>query len=139
MAPSLLRGDFIVVQKNAFQQKNPDRDDVVVFRHPREPRTVLMNRVIAVSGDWVFIKDRKIFINDREVKIKHPVIFDSKNFVSERFGPLLVPPAHLFVMGDNRDVSDDSRFFGYLPKENVIGKPKRVLWSSEWSRLLKKL
>jgi signal peptidase I len=128
------------------------RGDIIVFRWPPDPRQNYVKRVMGVPGDHIRIRDKEVYLNGKkllEPYIQH--IFPSiepyrDNFPSEPFGPvdqrglkmleehvvngeLVVPPGNYFAMGDNRDNSLDSRYWGFVPRENIVGKPFAIFWS----------
>ncbi len=126
MEPTLLINDRIVVNKVAYHFRDPRRQEVIVFRQvapPGTPKRDLIKRVMGLPGEKFQIKEGIIYINDKPVDETHPMNRDYSNF-----GPLVVPPNAYFVMGDNRPASADSRFWGFLPKENVIGPAFIRIW-----------
>jgi signal peptidase I len=148
MEPTLLIGDHILVnkfmygitipftEKKIFQFSKPSRGDVVVFIFPEDPSKDFIKRVMAVEGDQLAIKDKKIFINAQPVNdpygvYRDPYIIQGRGSEMNRdnFGPVTVPPHALFVMGDNRDKSYDSRFWGYVDLNKVKGKAFLIYWS----------
>lgn len=129
MVPTLLVNDYILVNKFVYRMSEPMRGDIIVF-HPPDPRnpqvprdTDFIKRVVAVEYDEVVIKDGTLFLNG--LPMDEPFI-NSKPF--EDFGPYRVPPGHLFMMGDNRNNSEDSRVWGPLPLEFVVGKAFVIFW-----------
>jgi signal peptidase I len=159
MEPTLLIGDHLLVDKLAYGIRLPDsflgvqpfpsaipyghyilrfgavhRDDVVVFVFPLDPTKDFIKRVIGVPGDVVAIKDGKLLINGAQVPDPH-AYYDlpsrDRTHVSPRdnFGPVTVPPGKLFMMGDNRDHSYDSRFWGFVDTDAVEGKALVIYWS----------
>lgn len=138
MEPALLVGDYIFVNKfiygiripyvNArfFPFEKPKRGDVIVFIYPRDRSKDFIKRVIGEPGEKVRIVDGKIYINDGQIPDPWGSFAkdESPEFIHavENFGPVVVPEDSLFVMGDNRNNSDDSRFWGFLPVNNVLGK-----------------
>lgn len=185
MIPTILIGDHVFVNKFAyrfnlpfseyfgkpvvlFNRSGPARGDIVVFESPRNPEINYIKRVIGLPGDIVRIRDRKLYVNDVQMKsgpadesgakkifsdlrdpklgenemqvfhekldeFDHWIFLDRNNFVSESFGPYTVPEGRIFVMGDNRDFSDDSRFIGAIPIEHVKGRASWI-WLSIWLR-----
>lgn len=145
MKPTLLPGDYILVNKFAygvripylgtklFFHRVPKRGDVIVFIYPKNTSEDFIKRVIGLPGQEVQIINGKIYINNK--KIKDPWgYFSTKEppgFIEavENFGPIVVPKNALFVMGDNRNNSEDSRFWGTLPLKNVLGKAFLIYFS----------
>ena len=153
MEPTLLVGDHILVNKFLYGIKipftnktlipisDPKREDVIVFIYPEDESKDFIKRVIGLPGDTVEMKGQKLFINGNIFEDQHGVY--AKNLSSNRgmavkgFGPVTVPEGRLFVMGDNRDHSYDSRFWGYVPIESVKGKAFIIYWSwPHWKRFL---
>jgi signal peptidase I len=145
MGPSLLPGDYILVSKfiygiripfvniRTFSYKEPKRGDVIVFIYPKDPSKDFIKRVIGLQGDTVQIIEGKIYINNAAIPDPWGY-FDKKEppgFIEavENFGPVVVPGHSLFVMGDNRNNSEDSRFWGVLPLDNVLGKAFVIYFS----------
>ncbi len=146
MLPTLQIGDHLLVNKFIYgikvpfsgkilvPVKNPAPGDIVVFKFPKNPRLDYIKRVIAVAGDTVMIRNKKIFVNGRPLADTHGVYTDPRILpgdVSPRdnFGPVKVPPHHIFVMGDNRDNSYDGRFWGFVDLNAVRGKAFIIYWS----------
>ena len=146
MKPTLQVGDHILVNKFIYgvkipylssvvlPVKDPQRGDIVVFKFPVDPRKDFIKRVIAVPGDVVEIRDKTIFINGRQVNHDFGVFTDSRTIAGnlkprDNLGPITVPKDALFVMGDNRDESFDSRFWGFVPIRDVSGKAFIIYWS----------
>jgi len=159
MEPTLEIGDYLLVNKFAygikipftsihlFPLKSPQRGDVIVFIYPLDPSKDFIKRVVAMEGDTVRIVDKKLYINGSPVSDTHAVYSDDAVLPSEgqtgnNFGPVTVPKGDLFVMGDNRDNSLDSRSWGFVPLEKVRGKAFIIYWSwnsqettVRWSRI----
>lgn len=146
MVPTLLVGDHLLVNKFIYGIKvpllrnvlipitDPQRGDIVVFIYPKDRTKDYVKRVIGVGGDKIEIKNKSIFINDRPYRDAYGVYSDRvviPAFVQPRdnFGPVVVPKGHLFVMGDNRDESADSRFWGFVDLKDVEGKAWLLYWS----------
>jgi len=149
MEPTLEIGDHILVNKfiygvkipftsiHLFPLGQPERGDVVVFAYPVEPDKDFIKRVIGVPGDSIQIVNKKLYLNGVEAKDPHAVYKEDTLFPSEmqkrdNFGPIKVPEGRLFVLGDNRDRSLDSRFWGFVPLPDVRGKAFIIYWS--WDR-----
>jgi len=149
MEPTLLVGDYILVNKfiygiripytdtKFFQFKKPQRGDVIVFIFPLDPSKDFIKRVIGREGEKVEIIDKKIYINDRLIDDPWGH-FQKKGLAGylermENFGPVVVPKDSLFVLGDNRDNSEDSRFWGFLHVNAVLGKAFIIYFSWDWN------
>jgi len=146
MIPTLLIGDHILVNKFIYGVKlpfidltvipgtTPKRGDIVVFKYPQDTTKDYIKRVIALGGDKLEIKNRKVYINDQPVDDAH-AFFDgmplshTKSIPRDNFGPIIVPEGNLFVMGDNRDHSFDSRFWGFVSLDALKGKAFIVYFS----------
>jgi signal peptidase I len=159
MEPTLEIGDRLLVNKfiygikipftsiNLFPWKSPQRGDVIVFIYPLEPDKDFIKRVIGVGGDTVRIVNKKLYINGVEVPDLHAVYRENTILLGDvqkldNFGPATVPKGSLFVLGDNRDDSLDSRFWGFVPLKDVLGKAFAIYWSwnsqestVRWNRL----
>ncbi len=146
MEPTLLVGDYLLVtkfyygykvpfiKKRIFAFNKPDRGDIVVFKYPVDPDKDFIKRVVGIEGDEVLIKDKKLFVNGEPLVIEQAVFRDDAILPKElnprdNYGPVKVPKDSLFVLGDNRDSSLDSRFWGFVPIENLKGKAFIIYWS----------
>jgi len=156
MKPTLLVGDFILVNKLVYRFSEPQRGDIVVFKYPIDPNIDFIKRIVALPGEQVEVRNNQVFINGKPLPlievgrgeengvrkviyeevmpegIKHKVQFyEDFPFSKRDFGPVVVPPNHYFVMGDNRDNSEDSRYWGFLPRENIVGKAFVIYFSGD--------
>lgn len=122
MSPTLLPGDYIVVTR--YLSDRPGRGDVVVFRHPAG-RDLTVKRVVAIPGDLVDFREGQLRVSGRVLKESYASGGDPMDIL-----PQLVPAGHVFVLGDNRSDSFDSRHWGPLPDSLVVGRARMVLWSS---------
>ena len=134
MKPTLLVGDHILVGKLLKNFDEIERGDIVVFVYPPDPRKDFVKRVIGLPGDLIEIIDKELYINERlfkEIYVIHTDdhIFPAKINSRDNFGPIRVPEDSLFVLGDNRDASFDSRFWGFVELSMVKGKVTRIYWS----------
>ena len=154
MEPTLLVGDHILVNKFLYGIKipfinktlipisEPKHDDVIVFIYPVDKSKDFIKRAIGLPGDKIEILDNKIHINGKPYKDSHGYYADAGRRTSgsegkSHFGPVTVPEDHLFVMGDNRNHSYDSRFWGFVPLDSVKGKAFIIYWSwPHWKRFL---
>jgi signal peptidase I len=151
MEPNLLVGDHLLVNKFVFAptaypaerallpMREIRRGDIVVFKFPEDPERDFIKRVIGLPGDTVELRSREVFINGQKAAEPYAhYLFpvgegqESTSFdVRERYGPVTVPDGHYFMMGDNRDNSQDSRYWGFLPADYVKGRALMIYWSFE--------
>ena len=155
MENNLLIGDHLLVNKFVFGPtatgiertilpvRDIRRGDIVVFKYPDEPERDFIKRVIGLPGDVIELKSKKVYVNSQGldepyVHFLTPAAVGSEVTsadVRENYGPVTVPPDQYFVMGDNRDNSQDSRYWGYLPRHYVKGKALMIYWSYEGADL----
>ena len=152
MEPTLLIGDFLLVNKLVYAstassieekilpRKAIRRQDIVVFKWPNDLTKDFVKRVIGLPGEKIEIKNKQVFVNDKPLDEKYKVHNDSQiiskndyyhydDTIRDNFGPVTVPAGHIFVMGDNRDNSADSRYWGFLPLTYVKGRPWMIYFS----------
>jgi signal peptidase I len=174
MEPNLLIGDHLLVNKFVFAptvssvertilpMADIRRGDIVVFKYPEDPERDFIKRVIGLPGETLELREHRVHVNGRAVDepyahyLPRPAGSGSGEITSddvrERYGPVVVPAGSVFVMGDNRDNSQDSRYWGFLPKENIKGKALMIYWSfdssegglnlltqTRWARLLRQI
>jgi signal peptidase I len=156
MRPTIVEGDYLLVNKLAYDLKmpfsgrtlvewgGPQRGDIVVFRPPGETERYV-KRVVGVPGDVLELRDNRLYVNGeptsrprapgRGVRVEREVLEGRGHAILlspdrpsplDSFEPLVVPPGHYFVMGDNRDDSKDSRYFGVVPRERIVGRVSSV-------------
>lgn len=136
MVPTLLPGERILVDRQYYEDHKPARGEIIVFDSPKDPKKTWLNRIIAVGKDVVKGEQRKVYLNGK--LLEEPYVQHTRNEITEvmdNFGPITVPENTLFVMGDNRDESLDSRHFGVVPVEKVKGKVAYIYWSKELGRI----
>ncbi len=172
MEPNLLVGDHLLVNKFVFApaasgaertllpMRPVRRGDVVVFKYPEDPERDFIKRVIGLPGETIEVKGTQVLVNGTAIAqpfahflLPHdPAAAVNEGDPRERFGPVTVPDGHYFAMGDNRDNSQDSRYWGFLPGHFIKGRALMIYWSFEtgeggtsvgslvggtrWSRLL---
>jgi signal peptidase I len=154
MIPTLLIGDHLLVNKLVYSpssgplesallgKKDIQRGHVVVFKYPDDPTRDFIKRVVGLPGEKVEIRDKRVYIDDKPLEesayahfLQPPLHHDDPEYGLRDDGPRdnmtarLVPEGQLFVMGDNRDNSRDSRFWGFLPIDQVKGRALLVYWS----------
>ncbi len=151
MLPTIQIGDHLFVNKLAYRVRVPfigtalcrtgelERGEVVVFVSPVDRKTDLIKRVVAVQGDRVEVRNKKLYVNGEPAKDQHAYFAESDiKPVGPRdnFGPVVVPKGKFFVMGDNRDRSYDSRFWGFADTRDIKGKATFIYWSRDhgWPR-----
>ncbi|MBS3819320.1 signal peptidase I [bacterium] len=157
MKPTLRIGDFLLVNKFAYSQtvfswekailprKDIQRKDIAVFKYPKELSKDFVKRIIALEGEKIEIKNKRVYINEQPIKESYKVHKDSQVFtengyyhyddvIRDNFGPVVVPEGHCFVMGDNRDNSLDSRYWGFLPLDYIKGRPWIIYFSYDAER-----
>ena len=158
MLQTLQIGDHLLVNKfkygihmpfmdrYIFEFDGPDFQDIIVFEFPEDPSKDFIKRVVGKPGDVIEIREKQFYLNGEPVMEEY--IEHSDDRVVERrddFGPFTVPEGSYFVLGDNRDESYDSRFWGVVEREKILGKAWRIYWSWEgfssirWDRLGKKI
>lgn len=175
MMPTLLIGDFILVNKydygirlpvlntKVYGDHTPERGDIVVFRYPEDDKTPYIKRVIGLPGDELVYEDKTLYINGEEVKETHLgdytgqdsdnlAMFGSQTYAEDLTGvthrilevpgrtpkniSVIVPKGHYFVLGDNRDNSKDSRYWGFVPDENLMGRAFMIWMNWRSNRFL---
>ncbi|MDX1778160.1 MAG: signal peptidase I [Thermodesulfobacteriota bacterium] len=146
MEPTLLVGDHILVNKFIYGEhipftdmkildfRDPKQGEIIVFVYPKDESKDFIKRVIGVEGDTIEIKDKKLYINgqpfvDPYGHFKDNAVIPGHIQPRDNFGPVTVPEDSLFVMGDNRDRSADSRFWGFVRLNQVKGKAFLIYWS----------
>jgi len=145
MIPTLVIGDHILVTKFIYGTKipfsdksilvfkQPGKGDIIVFKYPEDPKKDFIKRVVATGGDTLEERNKIIYVNGKEVT--EPYAYHGDSFVRPRgdprdnFGPLIVPENKVFVMGDNRDQSFDSRYWGFVDIKAIKGKALIIYWS----------
>ena len=146
MKETLQIGDHILVNKFTYGVKLPFIDttiipykkpkigDIVVFRYPQEPKKDFIKRAIGVPGDVIEIRNKEVYVNKKPLEQDYAIYTDLRIIPKgmqprDNFGPVTVPENSLFVMGDNRDHSYDSRFWGFVNLKDVKGKAIIIYWS----------
>ena len=137
MLPTLQIGDHLLVNKFLYWFTDPQRGDVIVFKFPQDEGRDFIKRVIALPGDKVEVRGKRVYVNDKPVQESYAVHLDpsmqeNPHSPRDNFAPVQAPPGQLFMMGDNRDYSMDSRFWGFLDIKKIKGKAIIIYWS--WDR-----
>ncbi len=130
MVPTLKVGDHLLANKIIYKIRSPERGDVVIFKYPKNPSIDFVKRLIGLPGETVFINNGHVYING--IKLKGPDSITKRYYYSiGTYGvdaPFLVPKDSYFMLGDNSFVSKDSRFFGVVPKKDIIGEAWFIYW-----------
>jgi len=157
MENNLLIGDHLLVNKFVFGPaptaierallpvKDIRRGDIVVFKYPEDPDRDFIKRIIGLPGETIELREKKVYINGKPIDEPYVHFLEPPGSASElheitsvdvreRYGPVTVPPDQYFAMGDNRDNSQDSRYWGFLPRDYVKGKALVIYWSYESGR-----
>jgi signal peptidase I len=149
MENNLLIGDHLLVNKFVFGPtrpqvekrflpvREPRRGDIVVFKYPDEPERDFIKRVIGLPGDTLELRNKKVYVNGQPLDEPYVHFLEPASTsqevtsfdVRERYGPVRVPGDQYFVMGDNRDNSQDSRYWGFLPRSYIKGRALMIYWS----------
>jgi signal peptidase I len=154
MKPTILVGDHFFLDKIAFPANFPEfiqpylpqrsvkRGDIIAFRSPTDEAIPFVKRVIGTPGDTIEERNKNIYVNGKKLNEPYKIHVDPTIYsedpwtpeelrVRDNYGPIVVPPNKFFVMGDNRDNSNDSRYWGFVDRSKIIGKPLFVYWSYE--------
>lgn len=131
MEPTLMVNDRMLVSKVNYYVQEPKRGDIVLFKYPLDKKRNFVKRLIAVGGETVAAKNSKLYVNGQQV----PEEYLPRGLKFADFGPVVVPADSYFMMGDNRNNSSDSREWGFVPKDLVVGKAIVIYWPLERIRL----
>jgi signal peptidase I len=131
--PTLLIGDHILTDRRVAA-RNPKRGALIIFEFPGDPKRDFVKRAVAIGGDTVEIRDKVLLINNEPIEETYIIhndttIFSATQNPRDNLGPITVPENACFVLGDNRDQSYDSRFWGFLEKTKIKGTVKNIYWS----------
>ena len=132
MEPNLLPRDRVLVNKFIYRFRSPRPGEVIVLRPPSDPGRNYIKRVVAVAGQNVEIHDGHVYVDGN--RLREPYLTATTR---GEYGPRIVPAQDIFVLGDNRPNSEDSRAFGFVPLHNLIGKAILIYWPPERMHLLK--
>lgn len=159
MLGTLLVGDHLLASKFAYgikipftdkyiyEGEEPRRGDVIIFEYPNDPSVDYIKRVIGVPGDVIEVRDKQLYRNGQPVKEAYARHSDPDGIepLRDNYAPVTVPPDKYFVMGDNRDNSLDSRFWGFVDRKAIKAKAWRIYWSwngpgdIRWNRIGQKI
>lgn len=130
MEPTLVQGEFIMVDKFAYRSGNYQHGDIIVFHAPNEPGADYIKRLIGIPGDQIVVDGNSVTVNG--VTLKEPYLAEPITYT----GSWTVPPGSLFVLGDNRNKSSDSHEWGFIPMDSVVGKAIMIYWPFTKAKLL---
>ena len=154
MKPTILVGDHFFLDKIAFPANYPSairrylphrsvkRLDIIAFKSPTDGNIPFVKRVIGLPGESIEVRSKSVYVNGRKLDEPYKIHVDSTTYnpdpwtpeelkIRDNYGPVTVPANSFFVMGDNRDNSNDSRYWGFVNRDEIIGKPLFVYWSYE--------
>jgi len=123
MNPTLFTGERVCISRLTIARGGPERGDIVVFQYPLDPSRAFVKRVVGLPGDSMEIRGGRVLVNGSFLSESYSVIRDQSSLPAMR-----VPEGQVFVLGDNRPVSEDSRFFGFVPLQNLRGEVFLVYW-----------
>lgn len=148
MEDTLLVGDFLLANKFLYGARlplvgvrfpairHPRPGDVVIFKFPKDSSTNYIKRCVAVGGQVVEVRNKILYVDGKRFENPKSIKFEDPGRIApgpqsprDNFGPIKVPPGHFFMMGDNRDSSYDSRFWGFVPYDLILGKAMIIHWS----------
>lgn len=131
MMPTLHNGEFVLVDKLSYDFISPQRGDIVVLKYPQQPSVDLIKRIIAAPGDRVVIRDAAVYVDGRRLREHYTIHPYPKSYTMNTIpftGSAVVPPHDYFVLGDNRNNSDDSHDWGLVPRQDIIGRAIVAYW-----------
>ena len=132
MQPHLYTGERVLANKLAYQIGTPRRGEIVIFHYPKDPQEIYVKRVIGLPGETIAIRGGGVLINGK------PLPEPYKTYAAHGdMAPQVVGRGTYFMMGDNRDVSDDSRYWGDLPRSDIIGQAVACYWPPSRCQVLK--
>ena len=147
MMPTLFIGDHVLANNLIYHFKEPERNELITFPYPKDESKTFLKRIIGIPGDTVKITDKVLYLNGQKIKDENftqridPGIIDGEINPRDNFGPITVPPDSYFVLGDNRDQSLDSRFWGFVMREKIMGRVSVIYWSwdsdASWSEVIR--
>jgi signal peptidase I len=142
LEPTLLKGDHVIAKKLFAVKEGVNKGDIIIFPLPEDPTKIFVKRVVALGGETIEIVNKEVFINGNRIQEPYVIYTDDRiirkgSIPRDNYGPETVPDDAVFVMGDNRDHSYDSRFWGSVKNSDVKGKAASVYWS--WDKEKKRI
>lgn len=140
MIPTLIETDHLFVNKSVYRFIEPKRADIIVFSYPKGPRRDFIKRAIAFDGEEIAIKNKLVYINGKPISEPYAIYTPGQIFERDNYPTTVIPKNAFFMMGDNRDNSSDSRFWGFVRKKSIKGQALVIYWPIYNSRaFIKKL
>jgi len=156
MIPTLIVGDHVLVNKilyglripfsddRVLAIREPERGEIIVFKYPKDPSRDFIKRIVGLPGDVVEVRDKVLFVNgspleEPYVQYTDDYVRDPRYGPRDNYGPVQVPEGKYFVMGDNRDQSEDSRFWGFVDFRYIKGKAMIIYWSWDNQKFLPRI
>ena len=136
MRPTLRQGDRFLVDRGFYRTHSPRRGDVAVYAHPRQADYVYIKRIVALAGDRIAIRAGRVILNGVAIEERYAIPGDPNAFYNNT-SEITVPDGYVFVLGDNRSMSSDSRVaaHGLVPVENLRARATYILWSRDLARI----
>jgi signal peptidase I len=129
MASTLLPHDYIMVDTWIYQHEAPKKGDIAIFRYPPKPKILFIKRIIATEGDWVKIERGQVILNGRMQNEPYVLAENNTKTIGKEYQEWIVPKGQYFVLGDNRDGSNDSRYWGFVKQDAIQGKAMSIWFS----------
>lgn len=148
MEPTLVPGDHLVADMARWRKHAPSRGDLVIYQPPENPQVTVIKRVLAVGGERIEIRHWTVYIDGQPLahdwgttRAREPLFGPglASELPGESLAPIEIPPGHFFAVGDNREGSWDSRFYGPVPNELLRGQPLYLYWAKDRSRIGRRL
>jgi len=135
MAPTLLAGDYILTDNAVYRSRDPRRGDIIVFKYPPDERREFVKRIVALPGEEVFVRGREVHVNGTLLEEPYLEATSAARVEGTSCGyaygceSTRVPPDSYFVLGDSRENSQDSRYWGFVGREKIVGRVVTIYWS----------
>lgn len=129
MEPTFYTGDYLIIDELSYKLNNPQRGDIIVFSYPNDPSQKYIKRIIGLPGETVDVNNGKVFIEQNDKKFELQEVYLPSNIITNHNTTLLLKEGEYFVMGDNRMASSDSRSWGAVPQDKIIGKVLVTIFS----------
>jgi signal peptidase I len=138
MEPTIKIGDRFIANMKAYNKTSPARGDLAVFKYPENNSVLYVKRVIGLPGEKIEMVKQTVFVNDQPLKEPYAQYIEPE-IMEDHYGPFFLPKDKYFMLGDNRDNSHDSRFWGYVDRSEFVGQVRYLYWAENKSRIGKQL